>query len=449
MRVAWRQTGTGFPPNDYPRTVTTTTERGAAAGPSGLRGMLRGTAGIAVAMGVMNIGTYGFQMVAARLLGPQEYGAVAGLMALLLVMGVLQLGLQATAARRIAATPGHVAQIELTILRVTYRAALALGALMLVLSPAVWVVLRLDNPVSAVLLAIAAVPLTIMGGQAGILQGERKWFPLALVFLGVGVPRVVIGTLCLLVWPSETSAMFGVLIALLVPAAIGWYALRREREPGESSDEHHARPVIRETTTASLALLAFFVLSNVDILIARNVLTLHEAGLYAGGLILTKAVLFLPQFVVVIAFPSMSTPEQRRRALLQSLGLVFLIGAGLHDRRVGLSDVAMVFVGGAEYGEVESLLPRFAVLGTLLALIQLLVYSVLARRGTRSAYVIWMAVVVLLALSPWVTTLTGLVTTVTMVDAALFAVLLGLTLWRVSDRQTALAADREAARAED
>jgi hypothetical protein len=89
------------------------------------------------------------------------------------------------------------------------------------------------------------------------------------------------------------------------------------------------------------------------------------------------------------------------------------------------------------------------VLGTLLALIQLLVYSVLARRGTRSAYVIWMAVVVLLALSPWVSTLTGLVTTVTLVDAALFAVLLGLTLWRISDRQTALAVEREAARAED
>ena len=62
-------------------------------------------------------------------------------------------------------------------------------------------------------------------------------------------------------------------------------------------------------------LLAFFALSNVDIVIARNVLDEHDAGLYAGGLILTKAVLFLPQFVVVIAFPSMATQAERRRAL--------------------------------------------------------------------------------------------------------------------------------------
>ena len=73
-------------------------------------------------MGVMNIATYGFTMVAARLLGPRTTAPSPALMALLLVVAVLQLGLQATAARRIAADPGHVAQIERAILRVTYRA---------------------------------------------------------------------------------------------------------------------------------------------------------------------------------------------------------------------------------------------------------------------------------------------------------------------------------------
>ena len=86
-------------------------------------------------MGVMNVATYGFTMIAARLLGPQSYGALAALMATLLVITVLQLGLQATAARRISAEPEHVAQIERTILGVTYRAALALAVLLLVLAP--------------------------------------------------------------------------------------------------------------------------------------------------------------------------------------------------------------------------------------------------------------------------------------------------------------------------
>ena len=53
----------------------------------------------------------------------------------------------------------------------------------------------------------------------------------------------------------------------------------------------------------------------------------HQAGLYAGGLILVKAVLFLPQFVVVLAFPSMGVAESRLRTLLQSLAAVVVIGA--------------------------------------------------------------------------------------------------------------------------
>jgi O-antigen/teichoic acid export membrane protein len=370
-------------------------------------------------------------MVAARVLGPSAYGGIASLMAVLLVIAVLQLGLQATAARRISAQPDHVAQIERVILGVTYRAAFVLGAVMLAAAPAVWVLLRLDSIVPALMLAVSAVPLTITGGQAGILQGERRWLPLAVLYLGVGVPRVVIGSAFILVRPTETSAMCGVMLGLMVPALCGWWALRRGRVPGVDSVDHEARPMLRETLRNSTALLAFFVLSNLDIVVARNVLDLHDAGLYAGGLILTKAVLFLPQFVVVIAFPAMSTVQERRRALMRSLGAVLTLGTGCTLGALLLSDLAMVFVGGDEYADVQSKLWAFAVLGTLLSMLQLLVYSVLARQGTRSTYFVWLSVVALLAGSPWVHSLAGLLTMITVIDAGLFGVLLALSLWRM------------------
>ena len=77
---------------------------------------LRDGAAIAVAMAVMNVATYGFTILAARLLGPAEYGALAAVMGLLLVVNVLSLGLQATAARRVSAAPEHVGQIERDVL---------------------------------------------------------------------------------------------------------------------------------------------------------------------------------------------------------------------------------------------------------------------------------------------------------------------------------------------
>ena len=392
-----------------------------------VRTLMRSGTSIAIAIGVMNLATYGFTIVAARILGPTEYGALAGLMATLMVLAVLQLGLQATAARRISAEPEHVAQIEQSIMRVTYRGALVLGAVLVLAAPLVQRVLRLDSLPTAVLVGVCVVPLSIMGGQAGILQGERRWWPLAAMYVAAGVPRLVLGTAFMLWRPTVTSAMVGVTIAMFAPIILGWIALRDGRPPGIPAG-HDARSVIRESVHNSQALLAFFALSNADIVIARNVLPDHQAGLYAAGLILTKAVLFLPQFVVIIAFPSMASVGERRTALIRSLVVVAGLGVFATAAAWLLPHLAMIFVGGAEYTEIEPRLWLFAMLGTLLSMLQLLVYSVLARQGQRSVYSVWLALVVMVVAGLQTSTLTGLLTVVLATDATLLVLLLAASL---------------------
>ncbi|WP_261376670.1 lipopolysaccharide biosynthesis protein [Nocardioides sp. J9] len=398
---------------------------------SRVRDLLRSTAGIAIAMAVTNVGTYAFQMVAARLLGPSQYGEVASLMALLLVLSVVQLGLQATAARRISAEPDDVAAIEETVLRTTWGSALLLGGITLAAAPAVWQLLRLDGLLPAVLLALAVVPVTIMGGQAGVLQGERRWLPLSLVYLAVGVPRVVIGGGFLLVWDTETSAMLGVLIASWLPVAVGYWALRHRADgPGESHDHHVRRDVVRETAASSLALLAFLALSNLDVVVARSVLGDHDAGLYAGGLIVTKAVLFLPQFAVVILFPSMSTAAESRGAVLKGLTFLAVLGAAATAATWLLADLALVFIGGDDYAGVRDDLWLFAVLGSLLAVLQLLVYAGLARRGRTTKWIIAAGVVALVSAGAVADAVRELAVTVAVVDVVVVVLLIGLQVVR-------------------
>jgi O-antigen/teichoic acid export membrane protein len=396
--------------------------------PVGLRH--RGTS-VAVAMAVMNLAAYGFTALAARLLGPTDYGALASLMAVLLVVSVVQLGFQTTAARRISADPEHVAQIEREILTLTYWAAGILGIGLLVLTPVIDRLLRLDSLATASLVALCAVPLTITGGQLGVLQGERRWWPVAVIYVASGVPKLVIAT-ALLVWrPTELNAMLGVFLGAIVPVVLGAYALRRRRSVESHSEHHSTRPIVREVLGNAQALLAFLCLINCDVILARNVLGEHDAGLYAAGLILTKAMLFLPQFVVVVAFPSMSTAHERRRALLRSLALIAGLGAlGVLACAV-LPRLALVFVGGSEYSEIQDRLWLFAVLGTVLSLLQLLVYAVLARRGTHSVYLVWGTLVALLAIGSQATTVTGLLLVVVAVDSALFLALLAISLHRL------------------
>lgn len=389
---------------------------------------LRGGTSIAVAMGVMNVAVYGFTIVAARLLGPRDYGAFAALMGLLLVFTVVSLALQATAARRIAATPHHVQQIEGVILRVGLQASLGMGVLCLVLAPVINQVVRLDSLSTAALTAFAAAPLTMMGAQAGILQGERRWGPLALVYLAAGVPRLVIGTVMILLRPTEFAGLLGVAIAAYVPVLVGWLALRRPRDAGEHSSAHTDRSLWAETFHNSITLLAFFALSSVDIIVARNVLPAHEAGLYAAGLILVKAVLFLPQFVVVLAFPSLSDAAAARSALVKSLLVVVLLGALTSAGAALLSGLAVIFVGGSEYAQIQDQLWVFALLGTVLSMLQLLIYSVLARQARRAVVLVWVALLGVVTAGQLASSVTGLLLLVLGVDLLLLLALLGVAL---------------------
>jgi O-antigen/teichoic acid export membrane protein len=384
---------------------------------------------VVVAMAVMNVAVYGFTWFTAHIVGPHEYGGYMAAMNLLLIVGVVALGLQATAARRISVDPDHVGQIEREILRVSRAAALVIGLAMLVLTPLVDRVLGLGGFAMAALIAVAAVPLTMMGSQAGILQGERRWRDLAILYLCAGVPRLVVGAALVLWHPTAFAAFLGVTVAAFAPVAYGAYALRHGREPTAANPQHAAGPILREGWHSSLALFAFFALSNVDMLVARNVLSEHDSGLYAAGLIVARAVLFLPQFVIVVAFPSMSTPAERRRAVVRSLVVVGVLG-GLATVATGvLSSLALLFAGGAKYADVEPRLWVFAGLGTLMSMIQLLIYSVLARQGRDASAIVWVGLVAVVALGLTTSSITGLLTVVTAVDALVLLALL-LVAWR-------------------
>ncbi|WP_299929839.1 polysaccharide biosynthesis protein [uncultured Nocardioides sp.] len=408
------------------------------AGPrGGPRGLLAGSGQIAVAMMLMNVATYGFTMAAARIIGPVPYGAFFALMNLVMILSVVMLGLQATAARRISADPAHVGQIEREILRLASRASLALGAVLLLGAPLVNHLLDLDSMPTAALAAVAAVPMTMAGAQMGILQGERRWRELATMYVLSGVPRLVIG-LALILWrPTEFMAFLGVALGFYAPFLYGLVVLRHAREAGDVHARHGLLPVIREAVLNSQALFAYLALTNIDMLVGRSVLDSHDSGLYAAGLIVSRAVMFLPQFVVVVAFPSMSTGRNSSRALSGSLLVVGGLGGACVLATALFPDLVLVFAGGQEYDEVSGLLWVFAVLGTCMSLLHLLVYSVLARQGTVSMALIWVALGVVVALATtMVSTVGELLAVVLTVDLALLVVLLPISFVKLKERST-------------
>ncbi|ALX05055.1 MULTISPECIES: hypothetical protein [Aeromicrobium] len=389
------------------------------------------SSGSTVALGMvgMNVAIYGFTVAAARTMVPAELGALVALLGVLLMGNVVSLGIQAVTARRIAVAPQDSADVIGVVLRVTAAAALAVGAVVALASVALVPLLRLDSAWPVVLAGATLVPLTVMGAQAGIAQGSERWRTLTGIYLANGFGRLLCGTIAVLVVPSATSAMVGIAVGAWAPVLVGMPLLRGHLRPAQGVSR---RPLVRETVLGSHALLAYFVLSSLDALVARNRFEAHEAGLYAAGLILSKAALFAPQFVSVVLFPDLARDETRR-ARAQAVLAVAGLGAVAVAATALLPRLALVLVGGAQYEEIAGRLWLFALAGSCLAVVHLLVFDALARHAHGVVVLVWIAAALVVAVAyGFDVHLTGLVTTVATVSAAL-----ALVVWFVPGRTTA------------
>jgi O-antigen/teichoic acid export membrane protein len=156
-----------------------------------------------------------------------------------------------------------------------------------------------------------------------------------------------------------------------------------------------------------------------DALIARNRLGEHDSGLYASGLILAKTALFFPQVVSVVLFPDLARSGDDR-ARLRAVTIVTGLGAAAVAATAALPQVAQILVGGDKYAEVTGRLWLFALSGSALAIVHLLVFDALARRAHGIVVMVWgsVAVVALLAYGLDVG-LTGLVSIMATVAALL------------------------------
>ena len=347
---------------------------------------LRSATVVAVGMAIMNVAAYGFTLIAVHALAPEQFGAVTALLGLLLIGNVASLGLQASGARRIAthSGPGEAGLAD-ALLKAGRRAALGLTIVCLIATPLFMWLLHIDSVVAALLVAPTLGCLTLMGSQLGVLQGGQSWTELAAVYTSTGIGRLAFGGIALLIHPSLAAAMLGLALGAVVPALLGGYLLRGS----SGGTPEQVKEVLRETIHGTHTLLAFFAIANADVLLARGLLDAKHSGIYAAGVIVAKACLFLPQFVIVVVFPSLATAPgdtQRLRRAIQAvaaLGVCAVLGALL------LPNLVVTIVGGQDYAAVGPIAWLFALAGSSYAVLQMVVYAAIAQQEKRAALLIW------------------------------------------------------------
>ena len=366
---------------------------------------------------------YLLSMIAARALIPAQFGALGALLAILVIIATLGISMQTLTARRVAvagaeATAAKQAEAEGHAVRLAsyIGAAIFLGAIV-----ACWPLGTLFSiPVLAVFLGIASIAFVVIGSAAmGISQGREQHLRLSVGFIANGGLRALFGIAGVVALQSVDGAALGIAVGCAAGALVSyWICCPR------TWSSSIGRGGAAEFGHIAHALLVLFTLTNVDVLMARLFLSNSLSGEYSVGVLLAKIAFFLPNAIIIVLFPKMTSGNARRTVLLAT-ALTAIMGALITVFSGAFGEIVVKILGGKQYaGQLESDVWLFALEGAAFALVQVLLYARLAAQDKRAAISVWVALGILVAaVSLWRHgSVAQIVTTVVAVSLGLTAV---------------------------
>jgi len=335
-----------------------------------------------------NVLSYLLFLVAARWLDRAVYGETLALLNLVLIATIPSFAIQTAIARRTA-----TGTVPAGAVRASLAVGTACGLLIALCAPLIAGFLHIDSYVGVYGGALAVPALAVLGLAQGAAQGLHRWLWLCIALGLMGVGRVGGGILGLALTHNSSGALVGTGIGLWVAAAV---CLR------PSITMSYERPVERgsgigrylhEIAHAAHAHGAFLLLSSLDLVLARNILSPDDAGLYAAGAVIFKAALWLPQPVSLMLFADLSIVDKHRATVRRGLLLVGGLVAVTILVCAVLGDVVAFIVGGTNYPDLGSEAWLFAVAGGGMALTQFALYGGLSMLRRRRLAYLWACIV--------------------------------------------------------
>ena len=357
----------------------------------------RGAISFLLATAGVNVFNFLFHVVVSRLLGPAHYSALGALLSIVSLLsvplGAAQLAVTQAVARRVDA------DVPIGLGRSVGLAAvyglIAMG-IIIAFTSLIDRFLHLGSWVPVMLVA-GWIPVAAIGAVlTGALIGEYRFRAVAIAtFVGGAVVRLAVGVFLAETGGGVAGAISATIFAQVVTTGILGVLARSYL--GRAEGLVSLRATSRDTLLSIGALTGLTALMGVDTVLARHYFTPSVAGQYSAGAVAARIALFVPSAITTVAFPHMiagdGTSMASRRAFVQTLGVVALIGALVAVALTTFGSLTVRILFGSAYGGSKVVLGTLAFESAALGVLSVLVYFHLARRSW-TALGTWIGLVV-------------------------------------------------------
>jgi O-antigen/teichoic acid export membrane protein len=363
----------------------------------------------------VNLGSFAYLVLVARSANPAVFGALAALVGITLLFEVPANALQVAVGRALGPRPDGTEESVAARPLLVQASAWGLGVcvVLLALSPLVERFLHLPSITSALLLGVYALPVGVSVVPKGVLVGRGR-LPLLATGLIAGIAvRIGLGVW----WVRHGGGLNGAFEAMVwgevVTAVIVLFGLREFLERPASSAVNAppgpagSAPRLRwgEAKWAAVAFTGYWLLTAIDVIVARHWLEAHTSGWYAAAATMAQIALLAPGAIAALTFPRLvglevprlvgpdTRPNQR---LMFALGSAAVAATGFAAAvlvSVFATGTVKAFFG-TNYAPAAGIVGLLSFSGALLGLVTVLLHYHLTRGNRMVAALCWPAVLV-------------------------------------------------------
>lgn len=291
-----------------------------------------------VTTGVANVANVVFHMVMGRALIPDEYGILAALLNMMLVLSTPLDALRNAMAH--FAARAHRANNAALARAIAQRWTLRIAALAIPASVLVWLLhariagfFHLATPAPILVIALFLIAFMLLPVLSGVLQGMQRFWLFGASLHGLSVVRLGLGWAFVSVFAA--TAFYAVLangLAMLygaVAAGLGVWWITRAAGPRVEA----TRGIGPYFLNAMFMLGSYGILMNCDVMLVRHFHP-EEAGSFAWAATIGRSVVFLPMPIAMAMFPKVistgASSRSSRMIVLKALAMVAgMIGVGV------------------------------------------------------------------------------------------------------------------------
>ena len=319
---------------------------------------------------------YLFHFIAARFLGPINYGILGALLSILYILTIPFNTIQTTIARftskfKSMNEEGKIAYLIKRSVKKMFIISILLSALIIALIPVLKSFLFITATAPFVVLSLVAIFIFLLPIVRGVMQGLQNFRLLGLNVMLEGFLKFSVGASLILAGLAVNGAIGAIIASFAIPFIIGIYNLRkyfRIKQVKIKKDNIYAY-----TATLLVLLSALTLFYSADLLLVKHYFTDQEAGFYAAASLLGKIIFFGTVSITQVMFAKVSenyfNKKDFKKIMYNSLIIIGLVGLSAFAFYTLFSDIIINMFVGNQFLPIKPYIGKFAIIMTLFSLV--------------------------------------------------------------------------------